>query len=259
MFLTPQERELLIEGIYAGFYNLEAPPKWLYIKTADHLKSGAYKGYAKLFEQAEVDSKDYYTLINFQNNINIFSAAKTWQQSKDMASLMFDNDVLKPFKDFREAAGRISDIYNEEWIKTEWDLAVKQGMAARKWNTAERQKETLTMLRYQTVNDALVRPEHAILDGITKPVDDPFWNNFYPPNGYNCRCIVIQLKEAKETEIDKEYMEQIKENIPPLFRMNPGKDQYIFKVEGKNAHPYLSVSEKYQILKENNFNLPRSY
>jgi SPP1 gp7 family putative phage head morphogenesis protein len=47
--------------------------------------------------------------------------------------------------------------------------------------------------KYVTTGDERVRPEHASLDGVTLPKDDPFWQRFYPPNGWSCRCTAIPL------------------------------------------------------------------
>lgn len=49
---------------------------------------------------------------------------------------------------------------------------------------------------YSTVGDDRVRPEHAALDGVKLPKEDPFWQRFWPPNGYNCRCIAIPVFET---------------------------------------------------------------
>lgn len=49
--------------------------------------------------------------------------------------------------------------------------------------------------KYVTAGDDRVRPSHAILDGVTLPKGDKFWQTFYPPNGWNCRCQVIPLFE----------------------------------------------------------------
>lgn len=43
---------------------------------------------------------------------------------------------------------------------------------------------------YITVGDHRVRPAHAAMDGEVRRYDDPFWNTWYPPNGFNCRCVV---------------------------------------------------------------------
>lgn len=71
--------------------------------------------------------------------------------------------------------------------------------AAGKYN-AERHDPTiydaLWGYRYVTAGDDRVRPSHAILDGVTLPKGDKFWNRFYPPNGYNCRCQAIPLFSA---------------------------------------------------------------
>lgn len=53
--------------------------------------------------------------------------------------------------------------------------------------------EILWGLEYATVGDDRVRPAHAALDGVKLPKDDPRWNSIMPPNGYNCRCTVVEI------------------------------------------------------------------
>lgn len=45
-------------------------------------------------------------------------------------------------------------------------------------------------LRYIALQDGLTRPSHLRMHGITLHRDDPFWERNYPPNGWNCRCVV---------------------------------------------------------------------
>ena len=47
--------------------------------------------------------------------------------------------------------------------------------------------------------DSRTRPSHAALNGKILRYDDPFWNSFYPPNGWNCRCRVRALSESRLT------------------------------------------------------------
>lgn len=49
--------------------------------------------------------------------------------------------------------------------------------------------------QYSAVNDDRTRPSHSAMNGLVYRYDDPFWNVFYPPNGFNCRCSVIALGE----------------------------------------------------------------
>lgn len=44
--------------------------------------------------------------------------------------------------------------------------------------------------RYSAVNDSRTRPAHRAMHGKIFPADHPFWNTWYPPNGFRCRCSV---------------------------------------------------------------------
>ena len=70
---------------------------------------------------------------------------------------------------------------------------------------------------YVTAGDDRVRPEHAELDGTTLPKDSPFWQVFWPPNGWNCRCQVITLFEPTRIKTPGELPE-----LEPRFATNPG-------------------------------------
>lgn len=64
----------------------------------------------------------------------------------------------------------------------------------------ERQQKTekfRPLLEYIAVLDSKTRPSHSALDGKVVPASDPFWGDFYPPNGFNCRCRVRSLSEAE--------------------------------------------------------------
>jgi SPP1 gp7 family putative phage head morphogenesis protein len=41
---------------------------------------------------------------------------------------------------------------------------------------------------YDAVNDSHTRPTHAAMDGKIYPMDHPFWDTWWPPNGHRCRC-----------------------------------------------------------------------
>lgn len=66
----------------------------------------------------------------------------------------------------------------------------------------ERHKKAAPYLMYDAIDDHRTRPAHAALDNTVRPVDDPFWNSYTPPLGWNCRCSVIQLS-AEEFRANK--------------------------------------------------------
>ena len=58
-------------------------------------------------------------------------------------------------------------------------------------------QEILWGYKYVTVGDNRVRPSHAALEGVTLPKDHPFWQTFFPPNGWGCRCQAIALFDER--------------------------------------------------------------
>lgn len=64
--------------------------------------------------------------------------------------------------------------------------------AAGRWEQAKRLQEARpdrpVYLRYVTIGDHRVRPNHRAWDGVILPMDHPFWLTHLPPNGFNCRC-----------------------------------------------------------------------
>lgn len=55
----------------------------------------------------------------------------------------------------------------------------------------------LPFWRYRTMEDERVRPNHAALDGFIAAADDSVWSYIYPPNGFNCRCMVEPLLRSE--------------------------------------------------------------
>ena len=52
-------------------------------------------------------------------------------------------------------------------------------------------------LQYKCIIDSHTRPEHLALHDKVYRYDDEFWASFYPPNGWGCRCYVINLSQRE--------------------------------------------------------------
>ena len=178
-----------------------------------------------------------------KNNISVFSGSKTFQEVLELSSnVLVDGEVL-PFNQFKKIGLGIDDRYNKNWLETEQQAAFRQSQSVAQWGDIKQDEDVFPYLQYSTVKDARVRPDHKEQDGIIKRVDDPFWNTWFPPNDWNCRCIVIQLESAKVTK------GIFPKNENPVFGTNVGKTGLIFP----KKHPYFDVPKEFKSEQLRNF------
>lgn len=252
--------DTLIRRIWTGQLSLFNLPVSLYTEIAVVLETGVFSGYGATLAAFDIENPDYATLKALRDNTYFFSAAKTFQEVKAMQSFIFTPDGFKrSFKDFKKDAVQVFDRFNDNWLETEYNTAISASRNASEWSEIEKDKENFPLIKYVTQNDENVRHDHKVLDGLVFPVDHQFWKDHLPPNGFNCRCYVEQLMEGEEeeTKLTKELAKDIDESTPDLFKVNFAKDQVIFKETGKGSHPYFKVADKYKVLKDNHFNLPK--
>ena len=51
-------------------------------------------------------------------------------------------------------------------------------------------------LRYVSARLPTSRQSHVDKHGLVYPTDHPFWRQWYPPNGFNCKCTVMSVSES---------------------------------------------------------------
>lgn len=243
--------EDLFRAVYAGAIKPNNLPPKLYAAIADILSKGMSEGFGSDFE---LGTPDEALLESLSNNVYRFSAAKTYQQVKDMSAAIVDNKEIVSFKAFEAKAKEIFDIYNKTWLKTEYDTAIGQAQNARKWNDFEADKDIFPMLEYDAVMDQNTSDICRPLDGIVLPIDHPFWNTHAPLNHFNCRCFLrkVDKYDDKKATSKAKYEKVAKEINPlmqPVFKSNSGKDGKLFD----DKHPYFDAPKSKL---KNNFGLP---
>lgn len=188
-------------------------------QTAQILTKGILQGFTK----SEYTEADLLTIKNLLHNTWEFAGFKTATQGIELNKLLVDNKgQIRSFNSFKLEAEKVGTIFNKTWLQTEYQHAIAASQSASKWVDIEKNCKVFPLLQYDTAGDDRVRPEHAAMDGITKPVNDSFWNSFYPPNGWNCRCTVRQLADGTVTDNKKiNYPDETA--VPPKFRYNVGK------------------------------------
>jgi len=179
-----------------------------------------------------------------ENNAFIFSGFKTYHSLREVGlSLTTDGGDIKPYRDFLGDVRRINATYNHNYLYAEYNHAVGASLMAAKWQDFERDGDRYD-LQYRTAGDNRVREEHAILNGTTLPPSDPFWTEYLPPNGWNCRCTAVQVRKGKYPTSDPELAKTRGDNCTEgekrkIFRFNAGKSLQLFPPK----HPYYKATQ----------------
>lgn len=221
----------IIEAMHAGKLKPGKLDKSLLNFLSNHLAGAVQAGMG-----SSRYLKDTYKDVSkaLQENVHVFSAFKTAAALKDASALLTDDKGnLRPFNDFKADMLQLNDLYNKAWLETEYNFAVATSQQAANWSDYTRDAEVFPNLTFNTVGDERVREEHAALDKITKPVDDEFWDTYYPPIGWGCRCDVMQ-SDGPVTEVKDAAFP----TVPDMFKTNWGKEQIAFP----DQHPYYNVS-----------------
>lgn len=143
--------------------------------------------------EVEAALKNGTTFKDFQKNLEPRLRAKGWWG-----------------KGVDPVSGKTVQLGSPHRLETIYQTNTQSAYQAGHWKRQEENKVNRPYLEYDAVGDAATRPSHLELSGVVKPVDDPFWSTYYPPNGYNCRCRVISLtpeqtnKKGGVTEGDPE-------------------------------------------------------
>lgn len=160
----------------------------------------------------------------------IFSGMKTFHELNEaFPSLLDENGNRKPFERFLNDVRKIDNTYNSNYLRAEYNFVQSSAEMAAKWEEFMEDGDRYN-LQYRTARDGKVRPEHAALHGVTLPVTDPFWEEYYPPNGWNCRCTVVQVRKSKypATPHDEAMAlgeEALQRDSKGIFHFNAGKEQ----------------------------------
>lgn len=193
------------------------------------------EGYSKKTAiTVDYDSPDQVMLRQLKENIWIFSGAVDEQMTKDLSALLIDkNGKLRSEADFLNEAAKIGKIYNRDRLRVERNHAIATSQMAARWVEYQKDIDILPNLRYKTVGDDRVRQSHKALDNIVRSITDSFWNIYYPPNDWGCRCDV-QAEDGEVTDLEDKNLPILK----PLFKTNLAKSGVLYP----DGHPYLQKS-----------------
>jgi SPP1 gp7 family putative phage head morphogenesis protein len=206
----------------------------LFTATKTDILNGVAKGFKADFNNISYDHKDYTLMAKLRTNVYKFAGAKTYQQLRAFNDMLLTPDSsLVSFGEFKRNAERyqiealkVDKLYNTDWLQTEYNLAIGQSQQAAVWNRAIENSDIFPNLRYRTAGDARVREVHKVLDGIVRPINDPFWKTYNPKNDYGCRCY-SEPTDDPETWVNQSKVLVDKDHLPDIddmFAHNVGTD-----------------------------------
>ena len=138
--------------------------------------------------RAEIDQAiaEGRTLAQFQKDLTPILRKRGWWGKEDRT----DPKTGKTVRAQPGSPNRLRAIYRSN---------LRAARAAGQWDRAQRTKKTHPYFLYELGPGEKQCDRHRAWAGTILPVDDPWWDDHFPPNGRDCECRVRQISGA-ETE-----------------------------------------------------------
>jgi len=228
-----------LNDIYAQ-YELNPEEMPLVSKPLFDISNKSYqKAIDKEFKSAGVEfgKKNESFIAEFKQNAAVFSAFKNHRQTSDIVAQLIDADGnLLSFDKFRKAVlgTTIKADYNQNWLKTEYNMAVRSSRMAAKLKQFEATKRLYPNLEFMPSTAAEPREAHKEWYGTILPMDHPWWKDHTPPVDWGCECSI------KNTDKPVTDVPEGGETIDPVFAFNPADTAEIVNMK---EHPYVKNTD----------------
>jgi len=129
----------------------------------------------------------------------------------------------KSFGDFKKEAQKLSGLSTQRL-----DLIYRQNVHAAYQAGRYRQMRDPAVLKLRPYwqylhfpQERFPRPDHLALHQKVVAADDPFWKQWYPPNGYGCKCSVRTLSDRQVRDLGLEP--QTGDDVTGLHELPDGR------------------------------------
>jgi SPP1 gp7 family putative phage head morphogenesis protein len=220
-----------------------------------------------------------------------FNYTDVWREEHDVSftvAKIMETDILRtihesliealeqgiPLEEWRRSVKEVLDRsgwtkYNKERseqhrTKIIYQTNMRSARAVGQWKRVQKTKATQPYLLYGLGPSARHRPVHEGWAGLKLHVDDPFWDEAYPPNGYGCKCHVTQINERRLKRLGgvsrtpkrttdlwtdpQGKVHRVRRGVQPGFDHNAGKqrqrEKQLAKVGAESKRQARNVSRK---------------
>ncbi|MBF0410985.1 MAG: minor capsid protein [Candidatus Riflebacteria bacterium] len=144
--------------------------------------------------EVEKAIKEGTTLKTFQDNLVPVLQTKGWWGKRLPADVPRDDN--QPMRN-----GNKPVQLGSAWrLETIFRTNIQTSYMAGRYKALKDTAGARPYWQYIAILDKATRPAHAAMHGRIYRHDDPIWNKWYPPAGYNCRC---RIRSLSEYEIEK--------------------------------------------------------
>ena len=135
---------------------------------------------------------------------------------------------------FPDTAGIFQD-YNVNWLRTEYDTAVRRARFAADFRSCRANKDLYPNLEWLPSVSATPREAHRAFYGQIRSLEDPFWDTNYPGNLWNCKCGIRSTDKPVNATGDAAPVP-----AAPGLDKNPATSGEVFT----GSHPYIKGASK---------------
>ena len=221
---------------------VQAALKRIYRKEIDperEIDPGLWQGVVDTIDLAAAEGLKRHPGVKYDfkrqllHNDQVFAAFKVHRLQGDMARQMVDaQGDVKSFEQWAQDVRPIASHQCRQWLRTEYDTAVKRASLAADWQRFEDEKDVLPNLRWIPSTAANPDAFHQSMWDTVLPVDHPFWGAHHPGDRWGCQCALEATDDPATATPTVDY------RTSPGLENNPGRDAKLFN----DTHPYFPDS-----------------
>ncbi|MFK8283489.1 phage minor head protein [Capnocytophaga canis] len=209
----------LIRAIYK---NKGLPDELIYEPIVREQAQQLSKAIEQAFDESGYDTPDLKMREFLKKNVWEFSVAKNYNDNIALNNLLLKSDgSLRNWSEFKQEAQKVVGT-SIRYLKTEYNTIVLGAQNASLWADIQKYKHLFPFLQFDVVMDGHTSEICKPLDKVVVSVDDPMLKYYFPPNHFNCRTTVRQLRKGTPTE------NYAVPDIPEAFKNNVGMTGKIF-------------------------------
>ena len=227
-----------IQDVYGNKGSKELVNKNLFDITNNALQHGIDSELAD-----NVTDKEF--IRQFKENAAVFSAFKNHQQTDLFVKALYNEEgKLRSFREFRKECLKIGEKFNEQYLQTEYNTAVRAARMAANLKKYEKTAYLYPNLEYIETGSSHPREQHLEYVGTILPIHHKAWAWLMPPSDWNCDCSVRPTdKEPTAAPIKPS-------GLNPIFDNNPAETAEFINTKETPYYSHTPENLRGQVEKE---------